>query len=264
MNILLAVNSSYAEEEKARVIEEELVLKDPTVAHTGKWVVGAGYDYWYVSGPYNRYDGSTKTATGTIDGSMNGGNFFIGYDKFTLQFTTRSGAWDVKMRFLSQPVNDTDRQEQTENEITLRYLISTKYWANPYIIVGYNDIMVKSTDTITTPGFVWSYNGKTVSRHDSTFKSGLAGIGLIIPFNRYLGIRGDGRLMFTSAENKRDDGRVWTGSGIGGAGTLTGYWNIYKGLNLQVGGKFLYLAGGDAGWYTKGGYFASLGYNYKF
>lgn len=264
LNLLLAFNSYAADEESTRVIEEELVLKDPTVAPENKWAVGGSYDYWYISGPYNVYNGSTKVAKGTINGDMNGGSIFAGYDKFTFQVTTREGSWDVDERYISNPVNTTDHQKQREIELTARYLLPKAGIVNPYVIAGYNDISVKSTNTIKTAGWVWSYNSKTVSTHDRTYRSGLAGIGLILPVNKSLGFRGDGRLMLTSADDKRDDGVKFTGGGVGFAGTLTGYWNIYKGINLQAGAKYLYLAGGDAGWYTKLGYFGSLGYSYKF
>lgn len=92
----------------------------------------------------------------------------------------------------------------------------------------------------------------------------LVGLGMIVPFTESLGMRLDGRLMSTSAERIRDDERKWTGSGLGWGGTLTGYWNIFKGVNLQAGGKYQKLDGGDVGWYDKVGYFASLGYSYKF
>lgn len=256
---------AVAEEEK-RVVEEELVLKDPTVAAAKNWVIGGSYDYWYVGGDYNTYDntGKTKISEGTIKGDMNGGSIFVGYDLFTLQYTYREGGWDIDSKYLNQPINTRARQEQTESEIVARFLLHKGEYISPYLIVGYNDIKLNVTDKIVTPGWVWTYNNKNTYAAETTFKSGLVGVGMIVPFSKALGIRVDGRLMSTSAEKVRDDGRKWTGSGIGTGGTLTGYWNIFKGVNLQAGVKGQWLNGGDAGGYGKWGSFASLGYSYKF
>lgn len=264
LNILMSANS-YAQED-TRVIEEELVLKDPTVAAKNKWVIGGSYDYWYVGGDYTTYDSNGKKLTeGTIKGDMNGGSVFVGYDFLTFQYTYREGAWDIDSKYINQPINTKTRQEQAESEMTLRFLYKIKY-VSPYALVGYNDIKLNVTDKIVTPGWIWTYNGKTTYSDETTFRSGLVGLGVIVPvpFVESLGIRLDGRLMSTSAERIRDDGKKWTGSGFGYGGTVTGYWNIFKGVNLQAGAKYQKLDGGDVGWYDKIGYFGSLGYSYKF
>ena len=68
----------------------------------------------------------------------------------------------------------------------------------------------------------------------------------------------------TDAEETWDTGRKFSDSGIGSVGFLTGYWNIVRGLNLQIGVKYLHLNGGDEiGYYTKTGTFAMLGYSFK-
>jgi hypothetical protein len=134
------------------------------------------------------------------------------------------------------------------------------------VLIGYNQITLERTTDIQTSGWIWSYNGKTRKKSETVFNSGLIGIGAIVPLtkDKNIGIRGDARLLFTDAEFTRDDGLRITGSGPGLAATATGYWNIYKGLNLQVGAKGQLMNGGNAGAYGKAGAFASLGYAYRF
>lgn len=260
---VVSLGSNLFAEEK-RVIEEQLVLKDPTVSAENKWAVGGSFEYWYLSGPYKTIDRTTgKTvATGSIKGDMPGGNIFVGYDDFTLQYSYRPGDFDITKDFV-YGYTVQEKQKQKENEITFRYLFRGKV-VSPYLLVGYNDISLKTRQELTTAGWTWIYNGKTVMEHEKTYKSVMAGIGLILPVYRAFGLRGDARLTYTKAESIRDDGWKVTGSGAGFYGTLTGYLNIYKGINLQVGTKYQYLNGGDIGWYTKGGTFASLGYTYRF
>lgn len=267
INMVFICNVFAQQEKEQRVIEEELVLTDPTVSAKQKWVIGGSYEHWLVSGDYETRERTGKlTSEGDIDGDMNGGNIFMGYGDWTLQFSYKKGDWDINARFVDDPCNYTNQQEQEETEITLRYLmrgLSSTHFV-PYLIAGYNETKIDETDTITTSGWVWSYNSKTVAKYDTTYKSPMFGIGAVIPFNKYLGIRGDIRAAFSDAEKVRDDGTKWTGDGVGSVGHLTAYWNIYKGLNLQVGSKYLYLAGGDAGDYTKSGFFTMLGYSLKF
>ena len=270
---MIFIGNAFAQQdekqsEKQRVIEEELVLTDPTVSAEKKWLVGGSYEYWFVIGDYDTRDNAGNLVSkGDIKGDTNGGNIFIGYGNWTLQFSYKKGDWDISQR----PEDDStffydSKQDQKETEITIRYLmrgLSSSHFT-PYLIAGYNETKLEETKTITTAGYTWSYNNKTVQKFDTTYKSPMLGIGAIIPFNKYIGIRGDILAAFTDAERKRDDGTTYTGDGTGGTLHLTGYWNIFKGLNLQVGFKGHYLNGGDAGTYDKGGLFGMLGYSYKF
>ena len=102
MSFLFVLNVFAQDEPKdqqKRVIEEELVLKDPTVAAEKKWLVGGSYEFWYVGGSYNRYNNGVKIADGSISGIMNGGNIFVGYDDFTLQYSYRAGSWDTNFDY---------------------------------------------------------------------------------------------------------------------------------------------------------------------
>jgi hypothetical protein len=252
--------------EGARVIEETLVVKDPTVSVPGKWVIGGALEYWYSSGSYNKYDfAGNKTAEGTIEGGMPGGNIFVGYGNFSLNYAYRKGSWDIDLQYLSPSVKTVETQDQTENELTLRYLIRASKYVNPYILAGYTQIDLSSTETIKTPGWVWTYNGKTAKKYDTTFRAPLLGLGFIFPLHERFGIRIDGRAHYSDAEKKWDNGTKYTGNGWGYSGTATAYVNIFKGINLQVGGKYLKLDGGtDIGWWDKWGLFGMLGYSYKF
>ncbi len=271
LNIFFVANI-FAQEEPKRVIEESLVLKDPTVAAEKKWLVGGSFEYWYLRGEYNQYNSNgVKTKDGTISGGMPGGNIFVGYDNFTLQYSYRKGDFDVNYDFVNSAANSVLKKEQAEQEITLRYLIkplSAKHFV-PYVVAGYNYTTNKETETLST-GWRWTYKSATDPTRatkviDRTYSSPLVGLGAIIPFNNYIGMRADLRAMYSSADWKRDDGTKQTGSGIGGAVILTGYWNIWQGLNLQVGGKWQYLNGGsDVGSDSKFGVFGMLGYVYKF
>jgi hypothetical protein len=274
LNIFFVANVFAQNEPKdqpKRVIEEELVLKDPTVAAEKKWLVGGSYEFWYVGGPYKRFDSAgVKIADGNVSGIMNGGNIVVGYDNFTLQYSYRAGSWDIDFDYSSSGAHTKQKQDQGEHEVTLRYLIkplALKHFV-PYVLAGYNYTSKKDTETIEN-NFFWNYT-PAVATHkvkvlDRTYSSPLVGMGAIVPFNNYIGIRGDARLMFTSAEMKRDDGATWSDSGLSGAVVGTLYWNIWEGLNLQVGGKWLYLNGGDkVGYDSKVGGFVMLGYVYKF
>ena len=257
----------FAQEKKPRVIEEELVLKDPTVSAAKKWAIGGSIEYWYVGGDYEVTEGKVVVADGEIDGDMTGGNIFLGYGNWTLMGSVREGDWDVNLSSKVYPTNHISHQEQEEKEIKLRYLmrgLSSRHFV-PYLIFGYNEVSLKDTETITTPGWIWTRNGTTVQTNDYTFKSFLLGAGAVVPFNKYLGMRGDISAAFTDADVTYDTGKTYSGDGVGAVGFLTGYWNIVRGLNFQVGGKLLHLNGGDeVGWYTKTGWFGMLGYSYKF
>ena len=50
---IFLTSNVFAQEGTKRVIEEQLVLKDPTVSDTGKWVIGGALEYWYLNGSYH-------------------------------------------------------------------------------------------------------------------------------------------------------------------------------------------------------------------
>lgn len=251
--------------EQPRVIVEEIVLQDPTVAQSKKWLIGLSGEYWYVGGPYNRYINDVKYSDGSISGGMPGGTVILGYDSFTLAYSYRKGDWTVNSDFPAYSGATSEmKQEQEEHEITARWLFKVSPHFNPYVIAGYNQTSKKATETLSG-AWVWGYNLSKVSVKDRTYKSPLMGVGAIIPFNKYIGMRIDGRLLYSWADLKRDDGYTATDSGFGGAMVGTFYWNVWQGLNLQIGGKYQYLNGGDyIGSDAKFGAFGMIGYTLKF
>lgn len=251
--------------EQKRVIEETLVLKDPTVAAANKWVVGGAAEYWYIKGKYDVYDSSgVKQASGDMTGGMPGGNIFLGYGDFTLNYAYRKGSFSGDFNY-TNGCNTHDEQDQQEHEATVRWLMRGLSSAHitPYLLAGYTQIKLDETETILN-SFVWSYNGQKVKKTTSEYKAPLVGIGAILPINEYFGFRVDGRVLWSKATKTYDNGYEYSGSGVGGSVVGTAYVNIWEGFNLQVGGKFLALNGGDAGSYSKVGGFAMLGYSYKF
>jgi hypothetical protein len=257
-------------QEQPRVIEEEIVLQDPTVAQPKKWLIGLSGEYWYVAGEYNRYyDSGAKYSTGTISGGMPGGTVTFGYDSFTFAYSYRKGSWDVSSQFSNYATTSKMTQDQEEQEFTARWLFKASPRFNPYVIVGYNRTTKKDTETIAG-NWVWASTLTNVSVKDRTYQSPLIGIGAIMPFNKYIGMRVDGRILYSYAEMTTNATRPGyatkvSDSGFGGAMVGTIYWNIWQGLNVQVGGKYQYLNGGDTiGSDSKFGVFGMLGYTFKF
>ncbi|OGS37640.1 MAG: hypothetical protein A2506_08110 [Elusimicrobia bacterium RIFOXYD12_FULL_66_9] len=267
LNFLSAARASA---EETRVVDDEIVLMDPTVSAPRKWAVGGAFEGWYMNGPWVTNINGQKASEGTIAGGMPGGNVFFGYDNFTLQYSRRDGKFDVKRTFTpygstyyAPSHHSTQSQHQVEDEVTLRYLWKLSPKFNPYLLAGYNKTVVDIDEVY------YLASGARSGRIDSnrsSYSSGLVGVGAIVPFNRRVGIRGDGRLLFTSGKyvNRRSNYSA-TSSGVGGAATGTVYFNVFEGFNLQAGFKGQVLNGGEkVTAFGRFGIFASAGYSYKF
>jgi hypothetical protein len=248
---------------QGRVIEETLLVKDPTVASAGKWKVGGAAEFWYVNGKYNFYDSSgNKVGDGTISFTQPGGNFFAGYGDFTVQGTYRSGKGDLNANIGT--LSYTTHTKQTDDELTLRWLI--RAWSSrvltPYVLVGYSETKTVEDRTITAGAFVWTCTGQKTASYTTDYKAPLLGIGGIFPISEKFGVRLDGRYKHYRATQTCSG---LTGTGNGGDGTLTGYYNITDSWNLQLGGKYTYLNGGsDISWSSRVGFFGMLGYSHSF
>jgi hypothetical protein len=253
-------------QEQPRVIEEEIVLSDPTVAQPQKWLIGGSSELWYVWKNWIRWDNEQVYSSGKINGSMPGGTIYAGYDNFAISYSYRRGSWDGSSDTSDVPgATATLSQDQTEHEITGRWLFKVSKHFNPYVLVGYNHLVRTETMTVDV-GHPFSYNSSQVSNSERTYKSPLIGLGAIIPFNKYIGLRADCRLMYSWAEWKRDDGFSLTKTDFGGAVVGTLYWNIWQGLNAQIGWKYQRLGldeGGELGATSKTGVFGMLGYTFK-
>ncbi len=225
---------------QGRTIEETLVVKDPTVAQTGSWLFGGAVEYMYVAGKYNLYDNSgNKIADGKINFGLPGGNVWGGYGNFTANYAYRKGSGTIDRTWTSGALSQ-DKLDQTDNELTLRYLFrgaGGRSGITPYILGGYLQTKFDETETITN-NFIWVYNSSKVSVRKTTYSSPMLGGGAIFPFSNEFGVRTDIRLTYTHAKVTYDTGTEFTGSGVGGGFTATGYYNITQNLNAQLGVKY--------------------------
>ncbi len=262
--------SPYEWSATKRVIEEELVVMDPTVAGKSKWLLGASLEGWHISQKVDTVDQQDNPlSSGRTSGNLSGGGIVIGYSNLTFQYAHRKGrvTGTTTQSLTNRPFETRDVGVQTEDEATLRYLFRLDNHFNPYLIAGYNRISFAESADITTPNRF--YTGGTT--HDATVmihSSALIGIGLVFAVNRHFGVRGDGRVLISSF-------RYWdstlgaaggngTGHGVGSAVTATAYVNLIQGFNLQVGGKFQGLPGPSGPTRVRWGSFATLGYSFKF
>jgi len=253
-----------------RVIEETLVVSDPTVAAPKNWILGGAAEYWFVKGSFTQYNNQhQKIADGDITFNQPGGSFWVGYSDFTFLFTSRSGKGDENLNYTAgtlnaAPINTHSDVKQKDTEFLVRWLargLSAK-WVTPYVVAGYTETKFDVDETLQ-PGFNWTINGTPTRHFRYTYKGPLLGIGAIFPFNETFGARVDGRAKFYSAEVTSEYGKT-TGNGTGGDLILTGYMNFWKGFNLQGGFKFASLQGGDVGYLNRNGLFGMLGYTARF
>jgi len=257
--------------EQMRVIEEAIVLSDPTVAQPRKWLIGGSGELWYVYNQFNRWGNAGYIESeGTMHGVMPGGTITLGYDNLTISYSYRKGDFKCDLTFADDAAKTSElKSAQTEHEITARWLFKTSPHFNPYVLVGYNHTIKEDEETLNAT-YIWS-NGTSVTKDVRTYRSPLFGLGAIIPFNKSIGMRLEGRLLYSWAERVRDDGETWHQSSkfidnVGFGAVATGYWNIWKGLNVQIGGKYQSLRAGynEAGNSWKLGGFGMIGYTFKF
>lgn len=254
-----------------RVIEETLVVSDPTVAAPRNWILGAAVEYWYVKGDFTQYDNNNnKVAEGDISFSQPGGSFWVGYSDFTVLVTSRSGKGDQNLTYAAGTINPaslttTSDVKQKDTEIIVRWLARplSARWVTPYVVAGYTETKFDVDESLPA-GFIWTINGSRTRHFRYTYKGPLLGIGAIFPFNETFGLRVDGRAKFYDAEVTSEYGKR-TGSGVGGDFILTGYANFWKGFNVQAGFKSASLQGGDeVGYLNRTGVFGMLGYTARF
>ena len=255
---LAAAGFSSAAFSQGRTIEETLVVKDPTVAAPNNWLFGAAFEYMYVKGSYDLYDSTgTKIADGDISFGLPGANLWVGYNNLTVNFAYRKGSGDIDRSYVNG-AKTIDKLDQQDTELTLRYLFRTNSGISPYILAGYMQTKFDEDETIQN-NFIYVYNGTKRSQRTTTYNSPMIGGGAIFPFSDSFGMRADVRLTYTSAELKYDDGSKYTGSGIGGGFTATGYYNITSWLNTQLGVRYTSLNGGDVGYKNFFGLFGMVG-----
>jgi len=216
-----------------------------------------------------------------MKGTMPGGTVTVGYDKLTISYSFRKGSFDAESSLQPNYTSNhsyqptTGTEDQTEHELTLRVLLGPgSPHFNPYFMIGYNQIDRTITETLVNPGWTWNVNGSPTLRENITMKAPFIGLGAIIPFNKYIGMRLDGRFLYVrgdyAMEGVDSSGlpRKETETLYGCAAVGTFYWAIWKGLNAQVGGKWQYTSQGDGKHYidsaNKWGAFGMIGYTLKF
>ena len=95
--------------------------QDLTVAAPQKWAAGASGEYWYIAGPYKTPERRRQTVSnGSDPGSIPGGNFFIGYDKLTVQYSHREGTLKVDQKDIQFPTVNT-HSDQSRPRTSCRF-----------------------------------------------------------------------------------------------------------------------------------------------
>lgn len=259
-----------------RVIEETLILRDPTVSSAGNWLIGAAAEIWYINGQYNITDNAgNKLAEGDIKYKQPGFNIYAGYGDFTVLVTSRSGDGTLDLAYEPGVLAasgfgqflTTSKVEQEDREIVLRWIFLKRQHFAPYVVAGYSWTDYQEDETmVNQPTFVWTATGTRTRRETIEYTAPLIGIGAIIPMTERIGFRLDARAKFYSAERTRSGRANDSGSGVGGDVTGTAYANIFfEGLNVQVGGRYTHLNAGDAGGsVSRLGWFGMLGYTHRF
>jgi hypothetical protein len=148
----------------------------------------------------------------------------------------------------------------------LRWMFHKSAHFNPYIVAGYSWTDYTEEQTLVPPpNLVWTATGTVTRTKKIEYTAPLLGLGAVIPFNQSFGARVDGRVKFYDAKRTGTGFTTVEDSGTGGDMTGTLYWNIFEGLNLQAGARWMRLDGGEQiGWVSRTGFFASLGYVLRF
>jgi len=205
----------------------------------------------------NAYDSLDGDGSGDIDHYATGGNLFFGYDNWMVNLFYRTGNWTNPMKAYDEGEEyDYDLEQDVEEwEITLRYLPkrSDSSMITPYLLVAYNNTELKETKTLEEGLLSWpDYDGDTsnnlqIMEEDAKYQTILLGLGTSIPFNKYIGVRCELSAAYTMAEEISNlaGASDKSGEGFGSTAMLSCYWNIYKGLNLEIGTRYNEWNGGS-------------------
>jgi hypothetical protein len=244
----------YAED---RVIEDTLVYNDPTVAHQSQWVKGVSAEFWNVNT-------SMPSTYGTINVHANqpGVSGFVGYGDFSVLAGYRKGTGtaDLNTTVLGNSLNIHDTISSSALEVDVRWLlrnIKIKF-VTPYLLVGHVEDKSDATMSATLNGSNYALTNPSST---STSKTNLAGVGGIFPINPKMGIRADVRYGFVNTS----DTSAGTDSYKDALVTATFYYNILRGLNAQVGGRYDKSGTGSSGSAggSVAGFYATFGYSFQ-
>jgi hypothetical protein len=255
---------------QSRVIEETLILKDPTVAPLGGAVFGASAEALYVNAPFKSFstsdDGTLEE--GRAKATSVGGNVFAGYGDLTAQFTYRNARG--KSTLTHDPSSTVPERYRhsveavpRQQEALLRWLgrgLATS-WFTPYLYLGYTKLSSDFDDVRETG--TWALSGTNRLRSVVDVKAFIGGLGLIVPMSERFGFRGDIGVTRSKQTTNRQGHNTAEDTGIGSRWTGTMYYNFAEHWNAQLGGRYEYFNGERAGSMTIAGVFAMVGFTFK-
>lgn len=225
--LAISASPSYAQE---RVIEETLIYKDPTVALAGKWGSGVSVDYYNLKNSTPQFGRPADYSFG-----QHGLSGWVGYGDISVLLSVKKGGGTQAAVFpdIGPSKGDVDRKE---TEIALRWLMrsfSTSFMT-PYLVAGYVDGKLDTTYSFSNdPGKIY---------YVRDYNAPLVGIGAIIPFSEKIGMRVDGKYLWSDNKTATSSAGLTTLKSEFSAkryrATVTGYLNISGGLNLQAGYRF--------------------------
>jgi hypothetical protein len=197
-----------------------------------------------------------------------GGNVFAGFGDFTAAFTYRNAHGQSTLTHevsASEPVRyrHSVAAVPKQEEIFLRWLgrgLSTS-WFTPYLYVGYTRLASDFDDVRETGTWAATGTNRLKSRVESN--AAIGGVGAIIPFSESLGFRGDVGIIRAKQKTDRQGDPHVEGTGTGSRWTGTFYYNVTQNVNAQLGARYEYFNGGNAGSMTIAGIFAMVGFTFK-
>jgi len=260
------VTDTHRDTARQKNVEEQLVQYDPTVPKHKKWLVGGDFGYWYISQGYNT-DVGTNRSQNRVNGYIPAYTLFVGYDNVNLQLSYRYGQFSANNTLPGYSHSYNKSIKETELELAARYIFYKSRWLNPYAILGYNYLERNIATNLNSDTLAWSASGNQSLKTNSTHNSLLTGIGTIIPFNEHVGLRIDYRLLLDYFQGDKDNASEKREAiGLPMRGTVAGYWNIYRGLNLQLGSRYDYFPAivNFGASREKIDAFSSVGYSHKF
>jgi len=255
-----------------RVIEQDLLVTDPTVAAPRHWLFGAALEGWYVTTPNVPYTTPGLSGTQTAAGSAIGGNITVGYDDIWAILSYRAGSFTDNVSLQSPIISQFTNNERTsEVELKFRYLFRDVQIGGmtPYMLGGYNFVSLDSNKTFTTPYVIWMGTGTPTFLRTNDYNSAFAGFGGILPFNRWSGVRADIVAAATYGIQNNTNilpafASTQTGTGMGAMAHATVYFNLVENLTLQFGVKGARLWMFNVDNYGAIGGYANLGYIARF
>jgi hypothetical protein len=259
---------AYAQE---RVIEENLVVTDPTVAAPLHWLIGGAVEGWFSGTPWEPVFDKNRNQVGSSSfgyGQL-GGNVTVGYDDRWAMLSYRTGSGQQTTDF-STGLKERSFQKETELELKLRYLLRGVefFGTTPYLLVGYNNTHFDTPLTILNPFNVFTVTQTPFLQRSIDYNQAFVGMGGIHPFNDRSGVRAD--LVLSGASVVMTESNVlpgfankFTGLGVGGRAHTTLYYKVTDNLVASFGATAVGVVS-PVYMYSYVGVYTNLGYNIRF